>query len=385
MIHHVKATLRVAFFVIPVFLSCLLAEGNPALPFRALWMVRTSMTSRVEIDRAIRFAARYGFNHLFVQVRGRDDAFYDSRLVPRTDAISDDGLDPLKYAILKGHEMGLKVHAWMNVYLVWSSNANPENRSHILRRYPDWEDERLNGRSTSAPGNSTHRFLSPLHPGVNQYLLMVFKEVLTQYDVDGLHLDYIRYGDSDYGYNGMGRAGFEREYGIDPLVLSRGAEAESADAGKDERRFLWEQWNRYRRDSVTELVRRCNSLILDVNPVCILSAAVKPEPAVAKSRFFQEWDRWLAEGLVDFVVPMNYTPNLTEFARNIDRIHESIPTRYWPGIIMGIAIYNQNALDARDKIRYARIVGFPGISLFSYDSRKNDPEFFLPIAEEIRR
>lgn len=367
-----RATRWVAFFVVSFLSSLFAIEGNPDFQFRAFWLVRTSMTSRAEIDKALRFAAENNFNHLFVQVRGRDDAFYESRLVPRNEMIIDGSLDPLNYALRRGHELGLKIHAWMNVYLVWSARQLPETRGHILKRYPEWEDK-------SRTGYSSHRFLSPAHPGVREYLLMVFEEVLTRYDVDGLHLDYIRYGDVDYGYSLATRSGFEELYGVDPISLV--TENPSGDGSH----YLWQQWNQYRRDTVTELVRSCNSLILDLVPNCLLSAAVKADPADAKQRYYQEWDRWLAEGLVDFVVPMNYTPNLREFAHNIDRIYESIPTKFWPGIIMGIAAYNQNAMDARDKIRYTRVVGFSGVSIFSYDSHKNQPEFFLPLVEEILR
>ena len=54
---------------------------------RGLWVVRTGLTSPESVDRAVDDAARAGFNALFVQVRGRGDAFYSSRLVPRSDLL----------------------------------------------------------------------------------------------------------------------------------------------------------------------------------------------------------------------------------------------------------------------------------------------------------
>lgn len=332
------------------------------------------MTSPEEIDKALQFASENHFNHVFVQVRGRGDAFYDSRLVPKADQILDREFDPLQYAIRRGHELGLKVHAWMNVYFVWASDGLPGNRSHILNRYPEWAD-----MSSVNTGTDRH-FISPGHPRVIKHLLKVFEEVISDYEIDGLHLDYVRYSDADYGYNSAVRKGFESKYGVDPVALLQGGSQNGPD---DETYNLWQQWNQYRRDSVTELVRKCNALILRLRSDCLLSAAVKPEPNLAKQRYFQEWDRWLVEGLVDFVVPMNYATQLREFARNIDLIYESIPTKYWSGIIMGIAVYNQNALDARDKVKYTKITGFPGIAIFSYDSHKDNPAFFRPIIKEI--
>ena len=386
-----KATCRVAFFICFFMFYSLFGEGSNHLTFKALWVVRTSMTSQKDINAALEFAKKNGFNHLFIQIRGRGDAFYNSSLVPKTNLIVRKNFDPLDYVIRKGHASGLKIHAWMNTYLVWSARQLPSNDNHILNRNPEWVDHsffkmmKLYSENVSLRNQiGNQHYLSPAHPGVKDHLLQVFEEILLKYDIDGLHLDYIRYNDADFGYNRTARNRFKQEYGIDPIQLYTSSKGESSAPNiEDSRQDLWQKWNQYRRDSVTDLVRQCNSLILDVKSDCILSAAVKPNLNSAKERFLQEWDRWLVEGLVDYVVPMNYSQNLREFARNIDILYESIPQKYWPGIVMGIAVYNQDALDARDKIRYSRITGFSGISIFSYDSQKDDPDFFIPIVEEL--
>ena len=377
MSHWAKATRWVAFFVF-VSAPLVLADSTKPLQFRALWIVRDSVTSRAEIDKALQFAQKAQFNHLFVQVRGRGDALYSSQIVPPNAMIRDKTFDPLAYAVQKGHEMGLKVHAWMNVYLIWSSTNPPDTRNHVVNQYPEWLDQ-------SSIGKTNVWFLAPSHPGVTNHLLEVFREVLSNYDIDGLHLDYVRYADADYGYNFAARKEFQREYGVDPLTVLSSRNDGSENFSDTRAKTHWQQWSQFRRNAVTNLVRKCNAAILDINPECLLSVAVKPDPEEAKDRYFQEWDRWLAEGLVDYVVPMNYTERLREFARNIDLIYDSIPAKFWPGVIMGIAVYNQDALDARDKIKYTKITGFPGISIFSYDSRKDDPDYFLPIVEEMLR
>ena len=53
-------------------------------------------------------------------------------------------------------------------------------------------------------------YLSPGHPNVNKYLIRVFKELVQNYDIDGLHLDYVRYHDSDYGKNPYAIANFKK-------------------------------------------------------------------------------------------------------------------------------------------------------------------------------
>lgn len=344
-------------------------------------MVRSSMTSREAIDASLNFASSHHFNHVFVQVRGRGDSYYRSQIVPLASEIRDPEFDPLGYAVQRGHELGLKIHAWLNVYYVWSSNSQAYDPRHVTVSRPDWLDR-------PAPGfrsDSGLQFLSPTHPEAAAHLLAVFEEVVTGYDIDGLHLDYFRYKDAQMGYHDYARFDFKRRSGHDPLVLLKKDLPASNPLTAKERESLSEQWDQYRRDSVTSLLGKCNALILEEKPRCVLSVAVKPIPDEARNRYFQEWDRWLAQGLVDYVVPMNYTADLRAFARNIDRIYLSMPPKYWPGIVMGIAVYNQDALDARDKIRYTRITGLKGISIFSYDAQKDNPDFFTPIREEILR
>src|SRR5262249_32094640 len=102
----------------------LLAAANsqptrPAAEMRGLWVVRTALMSPASVDRVVDEAQRAGFNALFVQVRGRGDAFYRSDLVPRSELLAPQpaGFDPFARLVERARERGLKVHAWLNVLL----------------------------------------------------------------------------------------------------------------------------------------------------------------------------------------------------------------------------------------------------------------------------
>src|SRR5438045_7242526 len=86
---------------------------------RGLWVVRTGLLTPEAVDRVVDAAARAGFNALFVQVRGRGDAFYTSRLVPRSELLRGQParFDPLGRLLLRARQRGLQVHAWVNVLL----------------------------------------------------------------------------------------------------------------------------------------------------------------------------------------------------------------------------------------------------------------------------
>ncbi len=80
-----------------------------------------------------------GFNTLIVQVRGRGDAYYDSRYEPRPALLAKQpaSFDPLELMVERAHRAGLKVHAWVNVNLV-SDAEPPAARQHIVYLHPEW-------------------------------------------------------------------------------------------------------------------------------------------------------------------------------------------------------------------------------------------------------
>src|SRR5437879_1215764 len=83
---------------------------------RALWVVRTTLTSPERIHKMVESAKASGFNTLIVQVRGRGDAYYRSTREPRALELKDQPLDfdPLAVTLGEARLQGLKVHAWIN-------------------------------------------------------------------------------------------------------------------------------------------------------------------------------------------------------------------------------------------------------------------------------
>ena len=142
------------------------------------------------------------------------------------------------------------------------------------------------------------------------------------------------------------------------------------------------RWNNFKRKAITSLVKDTRALVNEIRPDCIISAAVKPNLYVARERYSQEWNVWLAAGYMDWVVPMNYSPKMREFARNIDIIDDNFPKKYREKIIMGIALYNQTPSEASDKIKFSRFRQFPRVSIFSYKIMIKDRRYSAVFDEE---
>ncbi len=369
-------------------------ESSPSAPplptvtreTRALWVVRFSMTTPESVSAMVEHAVAAGVNTLIVQVRGRADAFFDSALEPRGEALRTPAYDPLAHVIELAHARGLAVHAWVNTHLVWGPASLPLSADHILRANPDWLAvpralatslaavdpeapqyvDQLIEYARARPGTVEGVYTSPSHPAVHDRVHAVWLDLAARYDLDGIHFDYIRFpsGDFDYSLGALERfrlwlrpriptADFERldqEYNRSLVAMTEGAP---------------ELWDDFRRDQVTALVRRIHRDVKAIKPDLTISAAVIADRDVAWSDRFQDWPRWLEEGWIDVVVPMAYTEDPARFTTLLESAAEAAgsPGRLWAGI----GAYMNPAIATVDMIDRARAEGAGGIVLFSYD------------------
>ena len=381
-----RALIKLALFVFS--LNFLFSEIE-SLESKCIWILRDSLTSPKKIEKAFNYAYTSGFNKVFIQIRGRGYAFYNSTLVPKNPLVGEN-FDPLDYSIQLGKKLNIEVHAWFNTYILWSSTYQPENIDHLYFTKKNWTeantygkmDHTINLQSPKIP-NWEGVYLSPLHPEVNFYLQTLINEIINNYDVDGIHFDYIRYQDEIYGYNIEGRNKFEDLYSIDPTDIAKGIIST---------RFGWSQefvdstkniWDKFRQDAITNFLRLISESVINSGKDIQISAAVKPNLLIAKKRFFQDWDTWLNDGLLDFVVPMNYYADIKNFNNDLQIMKYFIDEKLHNNIIMGIATYNQSSEDAADKILISRLNGFSGVSIFSYDAHKNNLDWFFPVIHAL--
>ncbi len=381
---YLKAGFFPAFLLLLIFTQAVFAK-----PVQGIWVVRHSITSPQKVRKLVKFASTHGYTDLFVQVRGRGDAYYNSNIVPRSTLLPRSGYDPLADIIPLAHAQGIKIHAWVNMYLSWSARKLPTEPKHIVNQHPDWVEVNGSGKNDLefiAKNGKNGRegvYLSPLNDEVNDHLLQVIDELVQNYGLDGIHLDYIRFQDRDYGYNRAGRKKFLMQYNVDPITLGNGKGSYWYRLDPNDKEKYWRHWNDFRRNELTHFIGRIHKSIQLVNPEIKLSAAVKPNPEVARTRFFQDWPTWLKTGSIDFVIPMNYATSDNDFKRSMTLMrNEKLPLDQ---IFMGIATYNQNSFTSSSKIGHAREAGFRNLIIFSYDTYEKSPRYFDQIHRTFRR
>ena len=328
------------------------------------------MVSPQLINNVVEFAEKNNFNHIFAQVRGRGDSFYNSKFVPKSNLVEPD-FDPLLYLISSCKNNDINVHAWLNIYYLWSSPKKPPQVDHLFFQKPEWLDR--NFRDEYILKNkflieeeiiTIHKegfFLAPTNPDVNLHLISVISELTQNYQIDGIHYDYIRYHSADYGYNKVGLS-----------IFSELNNYKNKLSDEDFDRLFLD----YKNNSITKFVKSAN-LEIKVNlPNCIISAAVKPNIFNAKLTFSQEWDLWLSAGYIDWAVPMNYKTDNDDFVQNMYIIKDNIPKKFHDKIIVGISTYNQSPRSAGKKINRLKRMDFSNISIFSYSTMVKDPNYW---------
>src|SRR5262247_120546 len=307
---------------------------------RALWVVRTTMASPESVRALVQRAKENGFTDLIVQVRGRGDAYYESSIEPRAEALTQQpaGFDPLALTIEEAHRRGIKVHAWINIYLVADLESLPVSRDHPIYRHPEWVMvprgiatelydvppdsarylDRIIDFSRLNHNELEGLFVSPAHPGVKDNLFEIWMDIARRYEVDGLHFDYVRYPNPQYDYSRISIDRFRRE--MDKKLTPRDRRALIPQLQRDP--FLYIRkfptaYGEFQRAQVTELVERIYNGVKSVKPNAIISAAVfANEEDAARSRF-QDWKVWLRMGWLDVVCPMAYTPDTEIFRKQL--------------------------------------------------------------------
>lgn len=345
----------------------------PAVPeVRAMWVVRSSITSPGQVRDVVSTAKKYGYNTLFVQVRGRGDAYYNSTLEPRAEELANQPLsfDPLAYVIQLAHADGIQVHAWLNTDYVWSAGRKPYSQEHIVNAHPDWLMRDVNGKySLSGTENCEGAFTSPANPAVRQHVHDVFLEVAKNYDIDGIHFDYIRYPNQNYDYSDAAVDGF-KAYMNTRLAVSQ--QQRLAQGGRLAYiRAFPAEWTNWRRQQVTDLVASVAHDVKAIKPWVVISAAVFADYKEAYSSKGQDWKAWLREGLLDVVVPMAYGSDTAKVAAQI-KDAEDAAREYHRYCYAGIGSWHISAASTEAKIDAARAAGAQGIVLFSYGGVTKD-------------
>ena len=223
-------------------------------------------------------------NTVVLQTRIRGSVIYPSKIEPWDNCLTgqfdrDPGYDPLAFAIEETHKRGMELHAWMVTVPAFKvENAKKMGSKSLMKTHPELIKK-----------HGEQYYLDPGLPGSSPYLTALCKEIVSNYDVDGIHFDYIRYPENAEGF---ADAATYKKY------------------GKGESKRQW------RLDNITRMVRDAYEATKDIKPWVRVSCSpvgkykdlsrYSAKGWSAYGAVYQDAQGWLKEGIMDFLLPMMY-------------------------------------------------------------------------------
>jgi len=294
---------------------------------------------------------RKNLNTIYFQVRSNGTVLFKSSYDPFSPYITGKvdlkgSYDPLEFAVTEAHKRGLEIHAWINTMHCFNTSDLTilEHPKHVSNQHPYWvyKKEEENGTASL--------WLNPGLPEVRKYLIDLIDELVQNYNIDGVQLDFIRYpkepiDDIDsYSIYGSGK-----------------------------------NLNDWRRENINTFVTELNIRIKTTNPLIKLGATpigiYKNLPNArgleGYNDVFQDSREWLASGAIDYAVPQIYW-NIKDNPRYQDLVEDWNYNSHGKNVVIGIAAYRESVVEElSEEINIARSSNSDGVAFFRYSHIEN--------------
>ena len=334
-----------------ILLICLLtgaifAENNRE--WRAIWSITWNQFSasasvdalKARADAILDKHVEAGMNAILWQVRQGGTVYYPSAIEPWGSYIgyADPGYDPLAYAIEGAHKRGLELHAWFNTF-----HCSSDQEGAPAVEHPEW----VCRDGYDHPMGSSES-LSPGLKEVRDYTVSLVVEIVSNYDIDGIHFDYVRWNEYDNTEASVLFAKYAEDNDLQDGVYPPGMEEYLQKRELDSQsnrapmaptasnRYLFDalhpesagipdstdlfpdatpgvkfaSWGDWRRGATNVFIKTVHDTVQQIKPwVKVSPAALGRHRAASWNGYystFQDAARWLNEGWVDMITAMSY-------------------------------------------------------------------------------
>ncbi|MDA0989294.1 MAG: family 10 glycosylhydrolase [Verrucomicrobia bacterium] len=311
--------------------------------FRGVWNHNGAGLYPGDWERTCQFLKAHGLTDILSNLLWPGLAHYDSDVLAESETHRLYG-DQMEQALAAAHRNGLRLHAWK---VCWRLDSAPADQVEAFRR---------EGRLQVSDTGHELLWLCPSDPRNLRFEKDAVRELVRRYDIDGIHLDYIRYVDSHVCYCNGCRTRFEKHLG--KRVTSWPYDAHSGNVKR--------AYGEWRTEQITRLVRDVSAIVRDLRPTTTISAAVFGRYPLCIDSVGQDWGAWLEKGIVDFVCPMNYTDDTHGFTTLTRRQLALANARgkIYPGIGVTAAESRLSAIDTMEQIAALRREGAGGFVLY---------------------
>ncbi|MFM2139443.1 MAG: hypothetical protein RJA57_1750 [Bacteroidota bacterium] len=337
--------------------------GNGAPPppvwdpnaLRGAWITTTASTvldSRENIRQMVTYCKNAGINTLFVVVYNNARTTYPSTVMnsligkPILERFA--GRDPLRECIEEAKIAGLKVHAWFEYGFASSYSAGG---GPIVAAKPHWAAKDVNGNLLVKNGFD---WLNAFHPEVQQFLIDLFKEVVTNYEIDGVQ-----------GDDRLPALPTTGSYDTYTTALYQ-AENNGAVPPGNPTDPTWLTW---RSKKMNAFLKRLRNEVKSIKPSVQLTISPSPYPW-GLNEYLQDWPTWVDSSYVDAILPQCYRYDIAAYDATLSQqktYHRNTNVPLYPGVLLRSGTYVASAGFLTTMIQANRNKGFKGESFFFYE------------------
>lgn len=330
---------------------------------RGVWVTTTASTaldSRNNIKNMVTTCKAANINNIFVVVYNNQRTMYPSTVMQNLIGVNIlerfAGRDPLQECIEEAHAQRIKVHAWFEYGFASSYSANG---GAIVAAKPGWA-ARVSGGALCVKNNFD--WLNGLHPEVQQFMIDLFKEVTTKYNVDGVQGDdRLPAMPTTGGYDTYTTNLYQTENGVAPPT-------NSADGG----------WVTWRAKKLNSFLKRLRTEVKAIKPNIQFTMSPSPYPWGVQE-YLQDWPTWVDSGWVDAIIPQCYRYDISAYNGTIAQqksYYKNPAVPFYPGVLLRSGTYDAAPSFLTQMIQTNRANGFKGECFFFFEGLKANPTWF---------
>ncbi len=365
-----KTGIIVFVLILTIYFDVACSEDKTGI--RGVWLTNVDsdvLTSKEKIVEAVKLLDALNFNTIFVVVWNKGMTQYKSELMKSFTGIELDtmfkGFDPLPVLIDEAHKRNIKVIAWFEFGF---ASSYKQNGGKILELKPHWRAIDNRGNLVSKNG---FEWMNGFHPEVQDFVLSLIKEVVTNYNIDGIQ------GDDRL-------PAMPVESGYDHYTKEMYRQDNDGRNPPDD--FRDPQWINWRANKLNQFAKKIYDEAKAINPDLIVSMAPSIYPW-SKEEYLQDWPEWVNSGSVDLIIPQMYRYSFEDYKFLLeeivnDQIDEINLKKFYPGILLRVGNYYASPELIKQKIELNRKYGVKGEVFFFFEGIKMNIDLFKEIYKD---
>ncbi|MCZ2144269.1 MAG: family 10 glycosylhydrolase [Ignavibacteriales bacterium] len=346
--------------------STLRGESSVGSAVHGVWLTNVDskvLNSKEGIKEAVAFCKELGLNAIFPVVWNKGVTLYPSAVMKERFGIEIDsnfkGRDPLRELTAAARENGIKVIPWFEFGFAASYKSNG---GHLLAKMPNWKAIDKNGELVTKNG---FEWMNGFDPEVQDFVLSLIEEVVTNYAVDGIQ------GDDRL-------PAMPSESGYDPYTVGLYKSAHNGEEPPADHQNPG--WLQFRADLMTDFAGKIYRKVKSVNPAAIVAFAPSVYP-FSKTEYLQDWVKWVKLGYVDLISPQVYRKDIDAYTKTLKKdFLEHLPAgnklKFYPGILLNVGSYKTDPDLLLQMVEENRKLGIMGEIYFFYEGLKNYTDLF---------